>query len=121
MRATQSLLKHIPSIKFVGGPHVKTAVDSAVKPHFGSGGLVPNGEGTLQISQLMEKWPKLVIASPPPKATSQPVQQKPSGLKPSDKPYDYTSVFQLPRRFQSPVFDEAEIEAVNGGGAGVLI
>jgi small subunit ribosomal protein YMR-31 len=84
-----------------------------------SGGLIPNGEGTLQISDL--SWPKLVIVAPPKKTAAAPKAPVSQGLKASDKPFDFTSVTQLPKKYQNPKFEEWEMDVVNGGGAGLLI
>lgn len=82
-----------------------------------SAGLIPGGEGTLQISAL--NWPKFEVV-PPPKKNASSTQKNSTSTPTSSKPFDFVSVKELPKRFQTPPFDELEMDVVNSGGADLV-
>ncbi|RLV95256.1 hypothetical protein JA1_001250 [Spathaspora sp. JA1] len=92
MNAISRLLKHIPSIKFVGGPHVHKAVSGAVKAH----PMAPNG-------QL------------PGSSGSSSSYHNSNPLQPSEGEYFLRS--ELPLRFRYKVIKDSEIDNVLSGGA----
>jgi small subunit ribosomal protein YMR-31 len=117
MRATQSLLRHIPSIKFVGGKHPHPAqIDSSVHAHVFSAGILPGSSEAIKVSSLPKRAPAPPSPAPPSPAKAHVFK----GITPSDKEYQFIAVKDLPKRFQPLAFDESELDAVNGGGAGVL-
>ncbi|KAH3679444.1 hypothetical protein WICMUC_000989 [Wickerhamomyces mucosus] len=109
MRSTQ-ILRHVPLIKFVGGKHQFLASNNAITAHPDSHGLLPGSADAIKVSSLLKPKP----------AARKPLKQV-QILKASNKPFDFTSVAELPKRFQSPIFEAIEIDAVNYGGASTLI
>ncbi|EGW32110.1 uncharacterized protein SPAPADRAFT_61184 [Spathaspora passalidarum NRRL Y-27907] len=92
MKAFSRLLKHIPSIKFVGGPHVHKATSGAVKPH----PMAPNG-------QL------------PGSASGTTSYHNPNPIQPAEG--EYFSRSELPLRFRYKAIKDSEIDNVLSGGA----
>ncbi|KAH3686897.1 hypothetical protein WICPIJ_002128 [Wickerhamomyces pijperi] len=109
MRATSVLkaTQRTPLIKFIGGKHHFETIDnSIVAAHPDSHGLLPGSPDAIKVSSL-----------PKPKPVIPQVKKQVSILKPNDKPYDFIAVSQLPKRFQNPVFYDAEMDVINAGGA----
>ena len=80
-------------------------IDSSVKAHPMSNGIIPGGKGTLKASSL---------AATRPSKPSSTTQSK------SSKAYDYVSLNELPSRFKNRPLEDAEIDNVNTGGASLL-
>ncbi|CCE81721.1 Piso0_002387 [Millerozyma farinosa CBS 7064] len=95
MRVASRLLKHVPLIKFVGGPHKAEKVSSAVRAH----PLAPNGEIPGKMSGSGRSF------------SSGPIELKEG---------EVASRSQLSKRFHYRAPKEDEIEQVLSGGAEVV-
>ncbi|EGV65629.1 hypothetical protein PSN45_003598 [Yamadazyma tenuis] len=95
MRGTQSLLKHIPLIKFVGGPHKHAKSVAGIHPMAPDGLKPSSSSGT----------------------TSSPFSN-PNPLEPKDG--EYFSRSQLPLRFRYKVPKEDEAANIVSGGAEIV-
>ncbi|KAK6465503.1 hypothetical protein DFJ63DRAFT_23678 [Scheffersomyces coipomensis] len=96
MKASAGILKHIPLIKFVGGPHVAHHASAAVKPHpYAPNGLVPTSLAS-SISSYFN----------------------PSSIEPKEG--EFFSRSQLSPRFRYSAPKEIEIDEVLSGGADII-
>lgn len=94
MRQSTTLLKHVPLIKFVGGPHQGAAVSAKVHP------LSPSG-----------KLPTLTKAKAPQASTWKPIELKEGEVLLRN---------QLSKRFRYSAPSPTETEQIDSGGADLV-
>ncbi|CAI5759779.1 unnamed protein product [Candida verbasci] len=98
MKAFTRLLKHVQSIKFVGGPHPTPKPHAAQAHPFAPNGLMP-GQGSSSSSN-----------STP--------YHNPNSIKPKDG--ECFSRSELPERFRYKAIKDQEIDDIISGGAEVI-
>ncbi|CCK70048.1 alpha-ketoglutarate dehydrogenase subunit KGD4 KNAG_0D02990 [Huiozyma naganishii CBS 8797] len=114
---------YAPKIKFVGTRHPvfpRLASDAAVHP-CATSGVRPGSPGCIAVDAFLKKQTPFVVEKVQAHAQAQ-AQTKaiPGRYTYTDRPLgenEVDSVFKLPARFQYRTLDDAEIEAINAGGA----
>lgn len=116
---------HKPLIKFVGNRAalveiLKSHDYSQVKPHPCTfDGLLPGSKDCLSVDQVLSKQLPFKVVPYINKNAAQAVAgDSKYNFPPRDlKPGELESIFQLPRKYQYKPIDEAEMDAINNGGA----
>lgn len=105
-----------PMVKFVGGRHPVLKHGKALAHPCTVDGLMPGSLGVTPVSEFLKNYkPFQVFSYKNPKSTS-----ATSKYQYTDRPLkenEVASTAELPPRFQYRPLDEAELEAINSGGA----
>lgn len=106
-----------PMIKFVGGRHPVLKHDKVLPHPCTVEGLMPGAEGVTPVSEFLKNYKPFQVIP----------YKNAGGNKVLSSKYQYTerplkenevaSTAELPPRFQYKAIDEAELEAINSGGA----